>query len=680
MQAAHKEDAASVASATSASADGLGSGGSSQLDSEFEDFDRLVDQEKTYEEKLEAVHKAKGSLESKARVALEQGHDELDACGNLCSDSFTSAMDEVTGLLTLFLVYDTEEYRNLYVASLTVYLANVLFRFVISLYATCFQPGGVQLKRKDRESQHVSLWTYFRLILGILVILVEPVSGIRLINSVFEAATALTEEERRRLIDARVAAKKSEIDAIAKKSQAERIAKFTETWIEDMAKKVGFTPHQVRSEWLQEEKDFLDQIEDTSGYLKYAEQRLEKRRNEIKKKETEIKKLQASGAAQEVIAKEIAAVQQLEIAVAGLEQQLSTGFSDIGTSKALPNDADGGLQTLIADYTKKIINEEYANKKDAYRAKKALIYNPDKPNEAARMIKRVVKLMLEENQLIGAEEILARLQASNLTKRANEAFFAAALKEEQSRLRRDIKRLRMNEMVEIMMALFADFPELVIGIAFIALGGLSAAIGSSTNDTLAVTSDAEVSLFITSEIVSLFHAVKCIWSWYKNRKLIRRAKVFGHDNLNTYDGYFAIPTALSKEEVAGVRDHDWESEQKQLNPAIDTLQKVRHKWEQRFGKVLEDAQRSKDQEVLAYLSKRKKWTETEDAKEKKAVERRKSIAIAEAEADINDMLAQKNNAERRTKIAKLRAARELRTQAAMVELDDALAIIDNLPE
>ena len=35
------------------------------------------------------------------KVLLEQQHDKLDAFGNLASDSFTSFIDEATGLLTM---------------------------------------------------------------------------------------------------------------------------------------------------------------------------------------------------------------------------------------------------------------------------------------------------------------------------------------------------------------------------------------------------------------------------------------------------------------------------------------------------------------------------------------------------------------------------------------------------
>jgi hypothetical protein len=146
------------------------------------------------------------------------------------------------------------------------------------------------------------------------------------------------------------------------------------------------------------------------------------------------------------------------------------------------------------------------------------VYDPNNFTDFSKFHKRMEKEMEKEVKLIQAEVIIKQLQAQSMIQRASEAFLAAELKQEQRKLRRDIKELRMNEMVEILMAVFEDLPELILGIVFIALGGLSTvASESDANDATASTSGAEISLFVTSEIVSLFHASKCLWSWYKNR-------------------------------------------------------------------------------------------------------------------------------------------------------------------
>ena len=55
------------------------------------------------------------------------------------------------------------------------------------------------------------------------------------------------------------------------------------------------------------------------------------------------------------------------------------------------------------------------------------------------------------------------------------------------------------ELVELVMAVFEDIPELALAITFAAKGGLN---GSS---------QADISLFVTSQVISLFHAAKCFW-------------------------------------------------------------------------------------------------------------------------------------------------------------------------
>lgn len=77
----------------------------------------------------------------------------------------------------------------------------------------------------------------------------------------------------------------------------------------------------------------------------------------------------------------------------------------------------------------------------------------------------------------------------------------------------DRKKLRGAEKVELVMAACEDIPEIVLGIVFWAKGGLA---GST---------DADVSLFVTSMVVSLFHALKCFWAYYQLMEIIIDSKM-----------------------------------------------------------------------------------------------------------------------------------------------------------
>eukprot|EP00729_Bicosta_minor_P009527 gene9527-17272_t len=350
---------------------------------------------------------SKGAQASKARVALAQGHDRLDATGNFFSDSFTSLMDEATGLLTLFTVYNTDALHKLYMAALIIYCINVAMRFLVGLYALCLPPKGVGVVRSTLTGK-VSWGTIFRMIGGIFLIMLEPVSGIRLINSVFEPTQTLSADERKHLADTAIAANNSAIDAAAKL-------------------RVASNQVQLTNDLIQEEE--------------------------------------------------------------------ATGFG-LDPEFGIEDEADMSLY------------------------------------------ERLQRNLAEEVVVVQLEVKVDTRVSAFLKKNANAVQTVADMKTEEKTLRKEIKQLRMNEMVEVVMVLFEDVPELALGIAFIALGGLEV---SSTSD---------ISLFVTSEVVSIFHAAKCCWAWYKHRRLIRNAKRFTHNEPTTYDGYFESPQTLDAKTLA----------------------------------------------------------------------------------------------------------------------------------
>lgn len=155
--------------------------------------------------------------DARTRVLLDQEHAGLDATGNFCSDSFTSFMDEVTGIVTMVTVYQKEN-QVLYKAALVVYGINIFVRLLVGLRALLFPPHGVQFKGTDKG--RVSCTTVFKMIGSILLVMLEPVAGIRLINSAHEPSPALTEEDRQNLLNKKSQADNAENDAAARFAEA----------------------------------------------------------------------------------------------------------------------------------------------------------------------------------------------------------------------------------------------------------------------------------------------------------------------------------------------------------------------------------------------------------------------------------------------------------------------------
>ena len=72
--------------------------------------------------------------DKRTRVKLAQDQAWLDAMGNLMSDSYTSFMDAVTGLLTMCTVYYNFEKRpEIFLAAFAMFLLNAIVRVVIGI-------------------------------------------------------------------------------------------------------------------------------------------------------------------------------------------------------------------------------------------------------------------------------------------------------------------------------------------------------------------------------------------------------------------------------------------------------------------------------------------------------------------------------------------------------------------
>lgn len=170
----------------------------------------------------------------------------------------------------------------------------------------------------------------------------------------------------------------------------------------------------------------------------------------------------------------------------------------------------------------------------------------------------------------------------------------------------DRKKLNGAEMVEVAMAAFEDIPELILGLIFFAKGGL------------AESSDADISLFVTSMVVSIFHASKCFWTWHTLRSIIRESKLASDDTLgyaknvklwdgklDTYrfgstDGYFEIPPL--ENEIECLTD--------ETNAIGKKLDRLKKKEEKRKAKI--DLERAlvddEDRKITLEAEKIKLWS------------------------------------------------------------------------
>ena len=134
-------------------------------------------------------------------------------------------------------------------------------------------------------------------------------------------------------------------------------------------------------------------------------------------------------------------------------------------------------------------------------------------------------------------------EADYLDNHARRRLLNAHRKEAQHQLDLEIAQMQAAEIVELIMAIGEDFPEICIAIAFIALGG-----GDDS-------SPSDIALFATSLAVSIFHMFKCIWAWSKLSRATRAAEAGdGLDDVETYNGVLELPALLEQEKDE--RDED----------------------------------------------------------------------------------------------------------------------------
>eukprot|EP00729_Bicosta_minor_P003007 gene3007-2478_t len=408
-----------------------------------------------------ASEEVEASLRSEAAlsfVILKQGHAKLNLKGNFSSDAFNSLMDETTGLLTMFTVYrgfldpvTNLEDKTIFYAAAGVYGVNALVRLAIGIhrlfpiYGT--KNGGdeddkgepkvpyTQLARNE-DTGSIFCGTWLRLIAGIMLIMIEPVAGIRLLDSAYEPAPALTEPEKAALAEAKAKASDSIIEAEAKILEART-------------------------------------------------------------------KMSKTADAEE---------------------------ADMEAAKDRDDEESRKLAKALAD----------SNREEVVVVKKEAEY-------------------LKASSAIIQEQTNLKLIQAEVDTRTRRFFL-------------EKRKLEGTEMVELVMAIFEDIPELAIAATFAAKGGLNAA------------SQADISLFVTSQVISLFHAFKCFWSFWTLRKVVRGAKFADAENLDTQHKYFK-ERPIEDFGIDGQRSRSIADKIVKIEPLKLEAETKRQKWDAEFKRI-----------------------------------------------------------------------------------------------
>ena len=78
--------------------------------------------------------------------------------------------------------------------------------------------------------------------------------------------------------------------------------------------------------------------------------------------------------------------------------------------------------------------------------------------------------------------------------------------------------------LDLSMALLEDVPELVIDLVFVIYVATEDGI-----DEAGKMDSTDISLFVISAILSVYHVVKCIWAFLKIRRIIKRSEAMTAD-------------------------------------------------------------------------------------------------------------------------------------------------------
>lgn len=393
--------------------------------------------------------------------------------GNFSSDAFNSLIDETTGLLTTFTVYmEFEEDAWIFYSAIIIYGVNIFIRLLVGLYTVYCPAEGSQIARLDNGS--ITCGAHARLIAGMVLILLEPVSGVRLLSSAFEAAPALTKDEEQKLTEAKTKAINSSIESSAKIKEASEKAAEADL---DLAA--------------------ANDIDD---------------------------------AVSKSLAKRMAESRQGEVAVVKLEAQ--------------------HLQVMAT-----IVQEE------------------------------------TELKFLDAAVVM-RERAFNVLRR----------------------RLAGTEVVEVIMAVCEDIPEMALAGVFAAKGGLAGA------------SNADISLFVTSQAISVFHAAKCFWSFWSLNSIIRKAKKGRMEKLDTCNGYFSA-REIESYDKGSPASCDLAKRRDLAEPLKLKVAKKRQAWEKENKKIEEDVKSTGSLSLKQEIEKRK----AAEAERKAKIEEQKRLATISAD-------------------------------------------------
>lgn len=272
----------------------------------------------------------------------------------------------------------------------------------------------------------------------------------------------------------------------------------------------------------------------------------------------------------------------------------------------LAKEKEKASDSLIESEAKiKEANEKEANANADMEAAK------DLEDEASRnLVKRMADSRRKEVDVVKLEAMYLEALAGVVQEETDLKLIQAEIMMRARIFNLEQKRLKGTEVVEVIMAVFEDLPELGLAVVFAKKGGLK----NATN--------ADISLFVTSQVISLFHAAKCFWSFWTLRNVIRDAGKAEKENLDTHLDYISV-RQIEKYDASSPASQDLEEQRALQEPLRLEVEEARRAWDAEF-KSIEDAVKSTGSESLTAEIEKRKKAEATRREETEAAKRREN--------------------------------------------------------
>ena len=276
--------------------------------------------------------------------------------------------------------------------------------------------------------------------------------------------------------------------------------------------------------------------------------------------------------------------------------------------------------------------EAGAKNKEADEKARTVRDSPEPSSADKPFVRALFALQKREVELLKMEAAYLQKDAELTQEEADESLCKAELEKQTRWFELERARLRGTELVEMVMAAFEDIPEIGLAIAFVVEGGMKG------------TNESEQSLFITSLVISIFHAAKCFWSFWTLRKTIRSAKKAETQHLDTYHDFFELPERALPSFAGATGKSVPERRQAHQSEKIE-IALARQKYGIARAQIATDAKQAEDEAILEEIAKL-----VREGEQRKA-------AIAEEKKKAAIEIKMKTELERRAEEELLKAAK-----------------------